>query len=181
MKTVPVAGLLFALSVGFAFATMQIRSFEVDTSPLSSGDNSVAVLLENSQSGATGEPALANLAFPSTTERPLFNRDRRKFVPPPPPKRVKPARPVQTAKTASRKNTTKPARQVAELELTLIGISISDGVASALLASKNGSNQWVTSGDSIQSWQVSHVDSNSVSLTANGRNVQLQLYKQQEP
>ncbi len=181
MKTLQLIGLLIIVAAGLSSAISHLRTFELDISPLPPDAKSVAALLENTQAGTTDGASFAELTFPSTTERPLFSRNRRKFVPPPPPKPVQPKKPVQTAKVAPPKKVIKPIPKVAKVQLTVIGISISDGSASALLASKDGTNQWVTSGDKIQSWEVSRIDSSSVHLVGNGRNVHLQLYESQEP
>ncbi len=181
MKTLQLIGLLIIVAAGLASAISHLRTFELDISPLPPDAKSVAALLENTHDGTTDGASFAGLTFPSTTERPLFSRNRRKFVPPPPPKPVQPAKPVQTAKVAPQKKPSKPVRKPAQIQLKLIGISISDSEASALFANKDGTNQWVTSGDRIQSWEVSQIDNNSVHLTGDGRNIHLQLYKSREP
>ncbi|MEX3012096.1 hypothetical protein [Hoeflea sp. TYP-13] len=169
---------LMVSTSGFAAIGHILLRQPLDVSAIPADSMQTQSLADDINAPASDHADLETLKFPATTERPLFSRGRRKFVPPPPPKPAKPRQTVTTNKPAPKVRTQAPNAPAPKL--SLIGISISSGTASALLSSGKGENTWVLAGDSIGSWMVGEIDTNSVQLTSTGRSIRLQLYELEE-
>ncbi|MDA4848841.1 hypothetical protein [Hoeflea poritis] len=165
--------------VGIAALSLLVGGYllehPVDVSPIIPDPTVTATASGTGKTPGENVTELSKMELSATTERPLFSRSRRKFVPPPPPK---PAKPIQTA--AIKKPSAPPratALAIPPPDFTLIGVSISKEASSALLTSSGGENKWVVEGDSINSWTVADIDNDSVGLENGGRSVRLHLYE----
>jgi hypothetical protein len=108
------------------------------------------------------EPSQASAQYAQITERPLFSRARRPFVPPQPIVEPPPPEPQPIA---------------AELQITLQGIMINSEMRHALiLAGGESAPRWFRQGDSIGGWEITGIDSNSIRLAAEGQRRSVNLY-----
>lgn len=113
-------------------------------------------------------PSIAPNLYPTTLSRPVFFKDRRPFVPPPPP-----APTPQIILSAP-----PPAPPVPEPDLVLAGVTIGADVKKAYLVSKtNTEGVWVEQGEVVEGWRVGVISNADIALHNAGRTLQLFLYE----
>ena len=157
---------LMLLLVGAAFAGVfrHIRTTPVDVSAI------VPTHVEKSQPLAEDwtitapNTILGEMEISATLARPLFNRDRRPFIPP--------REPEPRPESAERA----PEIKAEASDLMLLGVSLGGGQSRALVVSQGSSGNWVRPGDTIDSWTVEEIRPNEVSLTRGNQKAELQLY-----
>ncbi len=173
MKTGYLLTILILSVTGFGVAMDHLFATPVNVTPLINVDGQRPGLGSLDKNPKAEQISLDDIEFSSTLTRPLFNRDRRKFVKPPPAPVKKP--PVIQVATQA-----KPVRAAPPLQpdpvFTLLGISISEGKSSALLSQNGGENKWVSSGDKINAWNIEDIGENHVRLSHGTREINLLLY-----
>lgn len=157
-------GLLAAVNVLLVLGVLRLLAMPVDVSPtpprigrgaLPAADGSLAAL------------DLTSLEHNQALSRPLFAPDRRPWQEPMAP---------ETFETFEEPEMTYEP-EAAPPELSLVGIGIANGRASALLLDPmQGEPEWVAEGDSIARWTVRAVSDRSVTLEGDGGTVSLSLY-----
>jgi len=155
---------LFLLVAAFAGIFRHIRTTPVDVSQILPTHVEKTQPLAEDWSIAAPDTILGDTEISATLARPLFNRDRKPFIPPHEPE----SRP-------------EPSEEVVEIqseasELILLGVSLGGGQSRALVAGQDSSGNWVRPGDTIQSWTIKEIRSNEVSLTRGNEKAELQLY-----
>lgn len=136
------------------------------------------------QERETEVPDLGAIAFSATIGRPLFMRGRRKFVPPKKPKPVRPKpiarpakpRPPPPPPPAPPPPPPPPEPMAPPPDVSLIGVSLRLGDASALLTQDGGENLWVSRGDVLASWTIEDIFPDSIVLSHRDQEIQLRLY-----
>ncbi len=173
MKVGALALTLTVVAAAFVLAGQLLVSHPVEISAIwpEPGRLNLTTDVDKQPNGETLD--LSQISFSETVTRPLFSRSRRKFVPPAKPKPValRPAPKLRAAPKPPPKPATPPPK------ISLIGVSLRKGEASALLAQGGGENVWVSEGDVIAAWTVKQIGSNSIVLTHDSREVSLRLYK----
>ena len=127
-------------------------------------------MFSDADTGGNTEQAadLSEPSFVETFSRPLFAKDRRRWEPPPPSK-PPPKRIAQPKKPA--------VRQIDRPDFNLIGISISDGAAKALVRRNSALEPvWVSEGETVGGWIVSAIDNQSIIFRQEDQTVSIDLY-----
>lgn len=174
MKMVYLIILLMIGMSGFSFSAMHMLSSPLATSAIEPSENQEMPLDRTQENASLENSSVRDINYSATISRPLFNRDRKKFVKPPPPK---PAlrKPVVSVKPQVR--TTIPVREKQpDPVFTLLGVSITDDKAMALLSEPGSQNVWVSTGDKVKTWNVEAIGQNNVRLSKNSREISLFLY-----
>lgn len=103
------------------------------------------------------------------TDRPLFSRTRRPFIP-------LPLAPPPQASVALKVESPSPEAPQTQ-NLVLKGVMLNDKNARALIASEaNPSGAWIGKGEKIDGWQLNGVGADAVELEQMGRKAALKLY-----
>ncbi len=169
MSTLLKAGAVTASIAGLMLANLSIADHPVNTSPITAQQSRDSMFSDADTGGHTKQTAdLSELSFVETFSRPLFAKNRRRWEPPPPSK-PPPKRVVQPKKPA--------VRQIDRPDFNLIGVSISDGAAKALVRRNSELEPvWVSEGEAVGGWIVSAIDSQSISVRQKDQTVSIDLY-----
>ncbi|MER9843853.1 hypothetical protein NKJ59_21735 [Mesorhizobium australicum] len=163
---------LGAASTALALANLTLYDTPVDISPTkASAQHNVRQL----QQAAAGAPAASgNNSFAETFERPLFTPTRRKFIP-----AADGARPVQPASDALPQPVPGAGPTAAP---SLLGVSLGGANARALfkVAGAEKAN-WYGSGETVDGWTVSRVETDAATLERDGKSKRLLLYPPRQP
>jgi len=166
MKIPALAVTFLFLGAAFAGIFRHIVKTPVDISAIAPTRIEKSKLLTEDWSIASPDAILGNAEISATLARPLFSRDRRRFVPP---------REPELQSGPAEKNTD---RKSEASELVLLGVSLGGGQSRALVAGPGSSGNWVQPGDTVQSWIVEEIRPNEVGLTRGSEKAELKLYPQ---
>lgn len=106
----------------------------------------------------------------STYSRPLFNRERRKFIP----KTIKPK-----TRTIVRvpKIKVSPVKEAARPNFTLSGVAIRPEGKSAFITNNDtGKSLWLKNGEKFNEWKLVSIIENSVKLEQQAKKITINLY-----
>ena len=169
MSTSLQAGVVAASIAGIVLVNLAMADRPIDTSPITQQQSREGLFGEVETAVNADQAAeLSDRSFVEWFSRPLFAKNRRPWEAPQllqtPPKLVaQPEKPV--------------ARQIDPPDFKLVGISISDGAAKALLRRDSGFEPvWVSEGDAVGDWMVSVIDSQSVTVRQDDQTVSVNLY-----
>lgn len=160
-----------AASLALVLANVGLSRLAVDTSPILDDARSPKPAGIGASSAEAPQAAAAR-DLSELIARPLFSPDRRRYAPappPPPPPAEPPPVVVEVAPP--------PPVAAPPPDLQLLGVSLSAGVPSALLAGGGGSApMWLREGASIEGWTLVDVASGGASLESGGQRIELALY-----
>ncbi len=161
------AALLAGAIYGLGNGAWWLRTHAVDSSPLHA-DGQTATWqpdLDDGQEIVFRARPLGD--FSQTLSRPLFEPERRPFVP-------KAPEPVADDEPTAPQP---PAPEIPREKLRIVGVKIFKGTRQALIVSENDkTGQWVSKGDSIGGWKVVTVQAGSAIVAAGSQRQTLTLY-----
>ncbi len=164
MKLTALTAALLLLGATFAGIFRYLVTTPVDVSPIAPTRFVNSPAVGEDWSIAAPDALLGNAEISATLARPLFSRDRRRFIPP-----REPEVPSESTDVVA-------DHKSEASELVLLGVSLGAGQSRALVASKGASGVWVQPGDSVHSWTIEEIRSNRVSLTRGTQTAELELY-----
>jgi hypothetical protein len=158
-----VAGLLMLIGLNAACAFWMVRILGGDTLI----EIAAAAWTPDANASLTDLTATATSpnAYPESLARPIFFRDRRPYVPPPPAPVEVQAAPVIVPPP------------VIEPDLVVSGIALVGNAKQAYLGSPSNPNgMWVKEGEDVMGWQVSGITNAGVTISRAGKSFDLWLY-----
>ena len=173
MRSAQLAVSLAALTGVFFAVNWHLLNEPVDVSPIDA-DLTKTTSFKKDENTQAIERNLSQMRLSATIDRPLFSRERRKFVPPPPPKPIE-TKPVAGLSQPASPAASQPQSPVPAPDITVIGVSLSEAKSSALITG-DAENRWVYLGESVNAWTVDAIDGDGVLLRNGKQKLRLNLY-----
>jgi hypothetical protein len=161
-------GLLALLGINAVFVLWIAHTLRED-SPIVISTVAWTPDASSSLAETAGKPALPN-AYREILARPIFFRDRRPYVAPPPP-----LAPVVIAAPAP---VFLPPPPIVKPDLIVSGIALIGDAKQAYLGSASNPNGiWAKEGEDVMGWQVRNITSGGVTISKAGQSFVLLLYE----
>lgn len=152
-------------------ANWTIYRADIDVSPI---DPKFRALTEDAQTGESARQADGIADVSAILERPLFRKDRRRFVPAP----IQPV-PVEAAILTS----PTPSPETPPMPETLpvlLGVSIGADISTALFRAEGEQARWHVKGEILAGWAVVSIEKDRVLLERDGQKKGILLYPPSE-